>query len=376
MDRASWDRRPGRRPLRAELLNWLATFADVARRPAEEGVGAAQDLAAARAVRPALHTRVAGFCQGDDPQVKEAAVAAVALLLADPALAPSVAHHVPAVRSVLAESANSYYRWIARDRLRAWGQDVAVLLTAEEDGRVARSEASALAANPFDEGRIEAIQWLAAQAEDTAAAEPLSRWHQDWTAPVTASPDEPGHEQPTTAQGHWPGYRGPWRIARDEERAEWTFTPYIGVGPLHFGMTLVEIATALDETPASSSWYSQDDGTEKINFADFTTTGVRALFENGLLACLAVNALTGPQVRLDGAPLTGCAPSRVEDWLVHRTAYGRLRYSPAGDPVFLDLGVAIRSQRAGDVNLTRPLFLLHGWLDLWDSLPREEWDYR
>ncbi|MFD4659665.1 hypothetical protein ACFWP2_29020 [Kitasatospora sp. NPDC058444] len=290
-----WDRRPGRRPLRAELLNWLASFADVARRPAEEGVGAAQDLAAARAVRPTLHARIVGFCQDDDPQVKEAAVAAVALLLADPVLAPSVPHHAPAVWSVLAESANSYYRWIARDRLTAWGEDVAVPLTTEEDDRNARSEASAVAENPFDEGQIQAIHWLAAQSKDTAAAEPPSRWHPDWAAPVTTTPDEPVPEQPTTAQGHEPGYRGPWRIARDEERAEWTFTPYIGVGPLHFGMTLDELTTALDETPTRSSWYTQDDGTQKINFADFTTTGIRALFQNGHLACLAVDALTGPQ---------------------------------------------------------------------------------
>ncbi|MFD4659664.1 hypothetical protein ACFWP2_29015 [Kitasatospora sp. NPDC058444] len=51
-------------------------------------------------------------------------------------------------------------------------------------------------------------------------------------------------------------------------------------------------------------------------------------------------------------------------------------YSPAADPVFLDLGLAIRSQRAGDVNLTRPLFLLYDWVNLWDWLPREEWDHR
>ncbi|MGC0375132.1 hypothetical protein [Streptomyces sp. SAI-229] len=80
-------------------------------------------------------------------------------------------------------------------------------------------------------------------------------------------------------------------------------------------------------------------------------------------------------MRLDAAPLTGCAPSRVEDWLVHRTTRpGSLAYSVAGDPVFADLGLAIRSQRAGDVVLTRPLFLLHDWLDLWHALPAEEWN--
>ncbi|MFE5512844.1 hypothetical protein ACFQ9J_20105 [Streptomyces sp. NPDC056529] len=82
-------------------------------------------------------------------------------------------------------------------------------------------------------------------------------------------------------------------------------------------------------------------------------------------------------MRLDAAPLTGCAPSRVEDRLVHRTAPrpGSLTYSPAADPVFTDLGLAIRSQRAGDTVLTRPLFLLPDWLDLWHSLPGEEWNH-
>lgn len=34
----------------------------------------------------------------------------------------------------------------------------------------------------------------------------------------------------------------------------------------------------------------------------------------------------------------------------------------------------IRSQRAGDIVLTRPLFLLHDWRDLWHALPSEEWN--
>ncbi len=66
----------------------------------------------------------------------------------------------------------------------------------------------------------------------------------------------------------------------------------------------------------------------------------------------------------------------MEDGLVHRSARpGSMAYSVAGDPVFADLGLAIRSQRAGDLVLPRPLFLLHDWLDLWHSLPGEEWNY-
>ncbi|WP_237293241.1 MULTISPECIES: hypothetical protein [Streptomyces] len=138
-------------------------------------------------------------------------------------------------------------------------------------------------------------------------------------------------------------------------------------------MTLEEITGALGERPAVSS-YSRH-GEDQLDYADFTQSGIRAMFRDGRLGCVAVNALTGPQVRLDAAPLTGCAPARVEDWLVHRTTRpGSLRYSVPGDPVFADLGLAIRSQRAGDTTLTRPLFLLRGWLDLWHSLPSDEWN--
>ncbi|MEK2493612.1 hypothetical protein WN990_29075 [Kitasatospora purpeofusca] len=371
-----WERRAGRRPLRAELLNWLASFADVARLDTEDGVGAPQDLAAARAARPTLHARVAAFCEDDDPQVREAAVAATALLLADPALAASIPRYVPVVRDVLARSADSYYRWIARERLEAWGEDTSGLITAEAEHRAAADRARAVADDPFDEGQGQAIRWLAEQPEDTAALEPPGRWHPEWAAPERATSYEPTPEPPTVAPGSAPGYRGPWRIAGGEERDEWTFTPYIGVGPLHFGMTLEEITAALGEEGSVSSCYAPGSDERHLDYADFRSTGVRALFRTDRLECVAVNALTGPQVRLDGVPLTGCVPSRTEEWLVHRTAPGRLMYSPAADPVFPDLGLAIRSQHAGDVNVTRPLFLLHNWLDLWHSLPSEEWNFR
>ncbi|MFE7381414.1 hypothetical protein ACFU9F_13710 [Streptomyces zhihengii] len=371
-----WERRAGRRSLRAELLNWLASFADIARLDVEDGVGAAQDLAAARAARPALHDRIVDFCDDDDPLVREAALAASALLSAAPSLASSVPRYAPAVREVLAESADSYYRWIARERLAAWGEDVTGLVTAEEERRAALDRAGSLAEDPFGgQEQEQAIRWLEEQPEDTAAPERLGRRREDRTLPMPVAPREPVPEPPVATAGSEAGYRGPWRIAREEERAEWTFTPYVGVGPVHFGMTLEEITCGLGEGPAVSS-YSHHCEDQQLNYADFTESGIRALFHNGRLGCVAADALTGPQVRLDAAPLTGCAPSHVEDWLVHRTTRpGSLAYSVAGDPVFADLGLAIRSQRAGDVVLTRPLFLLHDWLDLWHALPSEEWNY-
>ncbi|MFC7967256.1 serine/threonine-protein kinase [Streptomyces cinereoruber] len=370
-----WEGRAGRRPLRAELLNWLASFADLTRPEAspdiKDGVGTVRDPAA-RAVRPVLHDRIVGFCDADDPRVREAALAATALLLDDPALAPSVPRYAPAVRTVLAASADSSYRRIARERLAAWGEDVTGLVAAEEERRATLERIRALADDPFAEGQEEAIRRLAEQPEDTAAPGWFDRRREARTAPVRPTSRGPAPETPVAAPGSGAGHRGPWRIAREEERAEWTFTPYVGIGPLHFGMAPEEIADALGERP-SPSRPGED---RQPRCVDFTGSGIRALFRDGRLGCVAVDALTGPQVRLDGAPLTGCAPSRVEDWLVHRTAPrpGSLTYSPAADPVFADLGLAIRPQRAGDAVLTRPLFLLPDWLDLWHALPAEEWN--
>ncbi|MGA5217110.1 hypothetical protein ACPCAE_13690 [Streptomyces cinereoruber] len=375
-----WEGRTGRRPLRAELLNWLASFAYLTRpeaspggRPGvENGVGTAWDPAAARAVRPLLHDHVAGFRDADDPRVREAALAATALLLDGPALSPSVPRYAPAVRTVLAASADSSYRWIARERLAAWGEDVTGLVAAEEERRAALERILALVDDPFAEGQEEAIRRLAEQPEDTAAPGWLDRRREARTAPVRPTPHGPAPEPPVAAPGSGAGHRGPWRIAREEERAEWTFTPYVGVGPLHFGMTSEEIADALGERPPPS----RPGEDRQPRCVDFTGSGIRALFRDGRLGCVAVDALTGPQVRLDGAPLTGCVPSRVEAWLVHRTAPrpGSLTYSPAADPVFADLGLAIRPQRAGDAVLSRPLFLLPDRLDLWHALPGEEWN--
>ncbi|MGW3163460.1 hypothetical protein ACWC9Q_11330 [Streptomyces sp. NPDC001142] len=212
-----WERRAGRRSLRAELLNWLASFADVARLDVEDGVGTAQDLAAARAARPILHDRIADFCDDDDPLVRDAALAATALLLADPALASSVPRYAPAVREVLAVSADSHYRWIARERLAAW-EDVTGLVTAEKERRAALDRAGELAEDPFGgQDQEQAIRWLEEQPEDTAAPERLGRRREDRTAPIPAAPctsQHPSRPWPplearrgTAARGGSPGRR-------------------------------------------------------------------------------------------------------------------------------------------------------------------------
>ncbi|MET7830578.1 hypothetical protein ABZT23_38690 [Streptomyces sp. NPDC005386] len=369
---ARWERRAGERPLRAELVNWITAFADVARLDATEQLGAPQNLAAARAARPALHYQVAPLCEDDDPRVRDAAIAASALLLDDPQLASLIPRYAPLVRNVLATSSDSYYRWIARERLAAWGEDVEGLLAAEDERCATLATVGGVAEDPWDEGQGAAISWLAEQPLDTAAQELPGRWHPDWSATEPAAPAELASEDPVAVPASRPGYQGPWQIMRGEEHAQWTFTPFVGVGPLHFGMTLEEITDALNEQPAVTS-HSHRGGRQQLAYADFTATAIRALFRDDRLGCVAVNAPDGPQVTLDDVPLTGRVPSQLEDWLLRRNA--RLSYSVAGDPICTDLGLAIRSQQADGIMLTRPLFLLPEWHDLWHSLPQEEWNF-
>ncbi|HEU4784225.1 MAG TPA: hypothetical protein VFS83_12870 [Ktedonobacterales bacterium] len=158
---------------------------------------------------------------------------------------------------------------------------------------------------------------------------------------------------------------GIWEVKRDVDRAQWTFTPWIGVGPLRFGMSPEEVGAALDSAHAQP-------------FAQvFTEVGVTVFYtESVRLAGVAVNALNGPQVRLGGTALVGCVPSELERWISdHATAHGLdLRYTHEGNPGSVDLGLIIRVQRAGDVVLSRPLFLIREWvLEPWDYIPGFEW---
>lgn len=109
----------------------------------------------------------------------------------------------------------------------------------------------------------------------------------------------------------------------------------------------------------------------------FTAVGVTAFYtESACLAGIAVDALKGPQVRLGESALVGCVPSEIERWISdHARAHGlELLYTNEGNPELVELGLVMRVQRAGDVVLSRPLFLIREWaLDVWDYLPGFEW---
>ena len=166
---------------------------------------------------------------------------------------------------------------------------------------------------------------------------------------------------------------GLWAVKRDFDRAQWAFTPLVSVGPLRFGMSPVEVGAALDGAIA----YISHGARAQPRLQQFTEVGVTAFYtESARLAGVAVDALKGPQVRLGETALVGSVPSQIERWISdHARAHGlELLYTNEGNPELVDLGLIMRVQRAGDVVLSRPLFLIREWaLDAWEYVPEFEW---
>lgn len=164
-----------------------------------------------------------------------------------------------------------------------------------------------------------------------------------------------------------------WDVRKDEDRAQWAFTPLVSVGPLRFGMSPGEVAATLDQVDRGSAAYYP----EASSLQRFDDVGVTAYYEDGArLAGVAIHALSGPQVTLGRVALVARVPSVLEAWICeHTQAHGLdLMYSHEGNPGSADLGLLVRVQRAGDIVLTRPLFLTREWaMAAWDHLPQSEW---
>jgi hypothetical protein len=155
------------------------------------------------------------------------------------------------------------------------------------------------------------------------------------------------------------------------EREHWELRPDIGVGPLCFGMSPVEVAEAL-LVPGPEARVGGPYGQE--NFAD----GVKAFYDAdvGGLACVALDAVVGPQVFLAGFPLAGSDPGRGQQFLLdHAAEHGNwILFTPDASLALTDLGLLLRDQQVGTVRLTRPLFVKEAWLESQyyrDHLPLE-----
>ncbi|MFI2632932.1 hypothetical protein ACH5A2_21470 [Streptomyces collinus] len=141
------------------------------------------------------------------------------------------------------------------------------------------------------------------------------------------------------------------------------------MGPLEFGMSPAEVAKALlvpEPQERVGGPYAQED------FPD----GVKAFYDTGKLACVALDAVTGPQVFLSGFPLAGSDPEQGHQFLLdHAAEHGNgVLYTPDDSLSLTDLGVLLRSQQVGAARQTRPLFVKEEWLEsqyFRDHLPLE-----
>jgi len=153
------------------------------------------------------------------------------------------------------------------------------------------------------------------------------------------------------------------------ERERWELRPDIGVGPLLFGMSPAEVAEALLVTEPESRVagpYGQE------NFSD----GVKAFYDAGRLACVALDAVIGPQVWLADFPLAGSDAGQGQQFLLDHAAehWNWILFTPDASLALTDLGILLRDQRVGEAWLTRPLFVKEAWLEseyYRDRLPLE-----
>jgi hypothetical protein len=175
-------------------------------------------------------------------------------------------------------------------------------------------------------------------------------------------------------------------VVAEADREQWDYAPLERVGPLRFGMSVEEAAGAM-----LTGGFTADTVSELGRFgpfkqlrttfravdAPFYRVAVVAYFVGPMgLTCVAVDALAGPQVTLEGIRLVGRPPSELSDEL---TAYlsdaGRnVEITPGGDIGSQELGIMPRAQRAGDVLLTR---LVLGRPNNWantmsDCIPADE----
>jgi hypothetical protein len=182
----------------------------------------------------------------------------------------------------------------------------------------------------------------------------------------------------------------PLEVVDESGRAQWDYAPLERVGPLRFGMSPRETTAAMEvgrysaEPVADVGSFGPFDQ-QRIHFrADGSPpyrTDVTAYFVGPMgLTCIVADALSGPQIRLDGIRLVGRPPSELSAELTdHLEQTGRdVEITTDGDVCSQDLGLYPRAQRAGDVLLTRLVFgRRNDWTTtMYDCIPAEEWRVR
>lgn len=148
-----------------------------------------------------------------------------------------------------------------------------------------------------------------------------------------------------------------WSVKPAAEREVWEFIPQMRVGPLSLlGWEHADVEAVLGPTNPS---YRHD----KIFDARWPSQGVTTYYQDGILHAVAIDALTGPRVRfVDEIELTGRAPSEVDEWLLEHFT-DSCRINQDGEVANDQLGLVVRTQRAGDNLLTRPVCVSRLWAD-------------
>ncbi|MEV0184886.1 hypothetical protein AB0I54_37245 [Streptomyces sp. NPDC050625] len=181
-----------------------------------------------------------------------------------------------------------------------------------------------------------------------------------------------------------------WSIADDAQRAQWNFVPFEAVGPLRFGMSIEEVATTMGAQGFTSTHSSmtrphgalvQQAGFRSKDAPLYEEAVTAYCRKSGDLAAVAVDALCGPQVSIDGLRLVGRVPSELADQFhAYAENHGMApAFSVEGDAISEELGLLVRAQRAGDILLSRVFFVgnFQDWAyTVHDCVPVDEWDIR
>jgi hypothetical protein len=107
----------------------------------------------------------------------------------------------------------------------------------------------------------------------------------------------------------------------------------------------------------------------------YSSRGVKTYYRDNGLYAVSVDARNGPQVSLAGIKLTGQMPSRTEEAVrEYARRIDTSVHTLASEELFLPaLGMILRTERAGDVALTRPLLLEEANMLPSAEVGRREW---
>ncbi|MHB9859485.1 hypothetical protein [Streptomyces sp. YIM S03343] len=160
-----------------------------------------------------------------------------------------------------------------------------------------------------------------------------------------------------------------WEVRADEDRVRWELDPWVGVGPLRFGMRPEEVARALggEKCAARNPVIEHPLGWEwELEWERYEESGVTAHYRAGLfLLAVTIDGRTGPQVTVEGTKLIGEPPSAVyETMLDHVETHNlRLTFETSGDPSVYELGLILEKTRAGDSAVSGATFATRMWMD-------------